>query len=155
MKDRINKFILTENLTSAEFADLIGVQRSSVSHVLNGRNNPSFTFIQKILEVFPKLNARWLMNGEGQMYGSNTNVNHTIENEAFEEDLPDLFTPISTSSDKPLIKTTPEAIVKSSEEKVKTAVSSKIPVQPTEGKTVKKVLIFYSDHTFDEYGPAD
>lgn len=68
MKDRILKFIDSEKLTAAEFADKIGVQRSNVSHVLNGRNNPGFGFIQKVLESFPSINSRWLITGEGDMY---------------------------------------------------------------------------------------
>ena len=48
MKDRITEFLASEGISPAEFADKIGVQRSSVSHVLNGRNYPSASFIQKM-----------------------------------------------------------------------------------------------------------
>ena len=51
-----------------KFADLIGVQRSSVSHVLSGRNNPSYDFLQKTLKAFPGLKADWIMLGTGPMY---------------------------------------------------------------------------------------
>lgn len=68
MKDRLIQLLDLEQLTPSKFADLIGVQRSSISHVLSGRNNPSFDFLQKTLRSFPGLNAEWLMLGKGKMY---------------------------------------------------------------------------------------
>jgi transcriptional regulator with XRE-family HTH domain len=67
MKDRIVKFLASESISPAEFADKIGVQRSSMSHILNGRNYPSASFLQKMLQVYPNLNPRWLMIGDGAM----------------------------------------------------------------------------------------
>jgi len=67
MKDRIVKFLASEHISPAEFADKIGVQRSSMSHILNGRNYPSASFLQKMFQAFPSVNPRWLMIGEGSM----------------------------------------------------------------------------------------
>jgi transcriptional regulator with XRE-family HTH domain len=67
MKDRIVKFLISEKISPAEFADKIGVQRSSMSHILNGRNFPSASFLQKMLQAYPLLNPRWLMVGVGEM----------------------------------------------------------------------------------------
>lgn len=67
MKDRIIQFLTAERITPAEFADKIGVQRSSMSHILNGRNFPSASFLQKMLSAYPGLNSRWLMIGDGDM----------------------------------------------------------------------------------------
>lgn len=68
MEDRLLKLLDTEQLSSSKFADVIGVQRSSVSHILTGRNKPSFDFLQKTLKAFPMLNSDWLILGEGEMY---------------------------------------------------------------------------------------
>ena len=62
--DRIKTIIKVNQLSSSAFADEIGVQRSSVSHILSGRNNPSLEFIQKTLQRFPKVNAEWLISGK-------------------------------------------------------------------------------------------
>lgn len=58
--------VLMENLklSPSEFADRIGVQRSSVSHVLNGRNKPSLDFMEKILIAFPLTDVSWLITGK-------------------------------------------------------------------------------------------
>jgi len=68
MKDRIEKFLKIENITPAKFAEEIGVQRSSISHILSGRNNPSLELIQKILQRFNYINAEWLILGKGEMF---------------------------------------------------------------------------------------
>lgn len=61
--------ILMKNyeLTASEFADKIDVQRSSMSHLVSGRNKPSLDFIQKILNNFSDLNPTWLIMGTGPM----------------------------------------------------------------------------------------
>ena len=57
-----------EGLSPSQFADKLGVQRSGVSHLLSGRNKPSFEFISKMLAAYPKLNPDWLIMGSGKAY---------------------------------------------------------------------------------------
>ena len=68
MQAQIQEILRREGMSSSQFADRIGVQRSSVSHVVSGRNKPGFDFISKILKAFPGVNASWLITGEGEMY---------------------------------------------------------------------------------------
>lgn len=68
MKERLEKFIKTEGLTPSRFAEIMGVQPSSISHILGGRNKPSFDFIEKMLLRFPKVNPDWLLLGKGTVY---------------------------------------------------------------------------------------
>ena len=67
------------NLTASAFADEIGVQRSSMSHILSGRNKPSLELIQKVLSRFPKVSADWLIAGvtNTEKMEINTDVNST------------------------------------------------------------------------------
>jgi len=51
--------------TASSFAEKIGVQRSSISHILSGRNKPSLEFVLKILTSFPEVELYWLLNGKG------------------------------------------------------------------------------------------
>jgi predicted transcriptional regulator len=75
MKDRIQKFIDYKNISAGELADILEVQRSNISHILNGRNKPGASFIEKFLLAFPNVNARWLFTGEGNMVlGTNENL---------------------------------------------------------------------------------
>lgn len=62
---RIHQIIQEQQLSAAAFADSIGVQRSSISHVLSGRNKPSLDFILKTLQAFPHVSSQWLLFGKG------------------------------------------------------------------------------------------
>ena len=67
MKDRIKKYMEYKNISAGELSNLLEVQRSNISHILNGRNMPGAAFIEKLLINFPDLNARWLLTGVGEM----------------------------------------------------------------------------------------
>ncbi len=149
MKDRIIKFIESEHLTAAEFADRIGVQRSSVSHVLNGRNNPGFSFIQKILESFPSINPRWLIIGEGDVYNSN------IKRASVESSSKNLFTEVSKNIEPKEINN--ENFKDKSENKQDTTIKHETVEnvrKVASPRRIVKVLIFYDDHTFEDFQPA-
>ena len=51
MKERINQLIVNENLTAAQFAEKVGISPASLSHILNGRNEPTLKVLMKIHEV--------------------------------------------------------------------------------------------------------
>jgi plasmid maintenance system antidote protein VapI len=67
MKERILEFLRIENRSSAQFAEEIGVQPSSISHIISGRNNPSLDFVIKMLTKYPDISSDWLLFGKGQM----------------------------------------------------------------------------------------
>ena len=146
MQDRILKFIESENITAAEFADKIGVQRSSVSHVLNGRNKPGFAFIQKILEAFPSLNSRWLLTGSGQMLDKSDQKLIPSTGAA------NLFSTLNQPEQHnavPQVKS-----IEQSEKQEDNPKPSTNRVISSDEKEVVRVLIFYSDHTFEDFRPA-
>ena len=62
---RIETIISHLELTVSAFADEIGVQRSSLSHLLNGRNKPSLDFVMKLVDTYPQVDLYWLLKGEG------------------------------------------------------------------------------------------
>ena len=72
MNERIARIISTANLSNKEFAELLGIQRSGVSHLLSGRNKPSLDFLEKLLMHFPDINPRWLILGYGDMRSRKT-----------------------------------------------------------------------------------
>ena len=97
MNTRLKQFLSAENITQAQFADSINVVRASVSHVLSGRNNPSYEFIRSIMVQYPNLNIEWLMFGKGRMYKDNI-----LFPEFEEEQLPEQYaseeSPIETEA---------------------------------------------------------
>ena len=135
MKERILEIIQKETMTSTHFADKIGVQRSSVSHVINGRNKPGFEFIQKILVAFQDINAEWLLTGRGEMYKSQTKE-HT------------LFTEVENDTEK---KSGPEVV--NDIQKSNKGQGEEREISGKERKKIEKILVFFKDKTFKEYYP--
>ncbi len=72
MIERIRELLSEKDLTAAAFADKLGVPRSTISHILSGRNKPSLEMVHKILDAFPDLRIEWLVRGEGTMYATHT-----------------------------------------------------------------------------------
>ena len=62
---RLEKVIDFYSETASSFAENIGVQRSSISHILSGRNKPSLDFVLKVLSFYPEVELYWLLNGKG------------------------------------------------------------------------------------------
>lgn len=84
---RLKKVIDYYGESASSFAEKIGVQRSSISHILSGRNKPSLEFILKILSSFPDVELYWLLNGKGE-FPSNQNstvIQTEIPNLSIEE----------------------------------------------------------------------
>jgi transcriptional regulator with XRE-family HTH domain len=143
MKDRIIKFLTAEGLTATKFADEIGVQRSSISHILSGRNNPSFEFIQKILNRYKNLSAEWLIQGTGQMYKKPENAMNTIP-------VNQVPSPPDNRADQlNLFKPHMENKASFSESNKTILIKEDEKISPS--RKVEKILLFYSDKTFDEF----
>ena len=87
---RLKKVIDFHQLTASMFADKIGVQRSSISHILSGRNKPSLDFILKVIAEFDEVDMYWLLNGKGT-FPKNTKTPtpslHNIETKSNEKNI--------------------------------------------------------------------
>ncbi|MCQ2307660.1 MAG: helix-turn-helix domain-containing protein [Bacteroidales bacterium] len=63
-KERLAHILRSKNLTGAQFAGLMGIQPSNVSHLISGRNNPSLDFLIKLKETFPEYSFDWIILGK-------------------------------------------------------------------------------------------
>ena len=149
MNERIIKILENEGLTAAKFADRIGVQRSSISHIISGRNKPSFDFIAKTIESFPEINAEWLINGKGNIYKEDKIVKNEIikERELFKEDIK---TNVGESAET-AINSHKEDL--SMDKKINKSYLKKEDV--TNVTNIEKILILFSDGSFREYYRKD
>jgi transcriptional regulator with XRE-family HTH domain len=80
MKDRIAQIMEHEGMNAMLFAKETGIQQASISHILNGRNNPSLEIIKRIHQRFSYINLEWLLYGEGEMITSSNAPAETGEN---------------------------------------------------------------------------
>ena len=67
MNRRFKLWLDSENLNANSLAKLVDLNRSSISHIVNGRNKPSIDMLEKILSFYPNLNINWLITGFGSM----------------------------------------------------------------------------------------
>lgn len=161
MKERVSQLILSKGLTSSKFAELLDVQPSSISHILSGRNNPSYDFILKVLTVFTDVDPNWLLLGQGGIYREENEVkNEPLNDKSIDIDSNMLY---ETESDHHLL--TESSPIYSSQEiastttpGVSTVVEGGVDSTPlvttvNSKKRIERVLIFYSDKTFSEYSP--
>lgn len=133
MQNQLQEILTREKLSSSQFADRIGVQRSSVSHVLSGRNKPGFDFIQKLLTAFPEINGDWLITGKGEMYRKKSTSEDLFEVKSEVQQLENH----SKNEKKPVTLN----IKKPEKEELK------IP----KTREIERVIVFYTDRTFREY----
>ncbi len=163
MKERLLKFLNSQNLSSARFAEIIGVQPSGISHILSGRNKPGFDFIQKILSSYPSLNAEWLIIGKGNMF-KNENVQGDLFSGEYDDNKNDSDEnkemPDEQIEDKDIdnedINNFEDTDVKKTglKDDYRSQYGSQFRVTDvTKDKVVKKIVIFYSDRSFTEYLP--
>lgn len=159
MKERILQLLDIENLSPSKFADIIGVQRSSVSHVLSGRNKPSFDFLQKTLKAFPGMKADWLMLGTGPMY---ERMGRDVQADLFEGsgDMGAEGTEIkeekrAVDNDEPGVSSgfeyEKEGVDDQHETDVKEHSENK---EKTEKRKIIQVMILYDDDTFTTFRPS-
>ncbi|MDR7212038.1 helix-turn-helix transcriptional regulator [Flavobacterium piscis] len=139
-------------LNASSFADKIGVQRSSMSHLLSGRNKPSLDFVMKILEVFPDVDLYWILNGKGDfpkkdeqiIIQQKENFSDIIKpvapafpNENFTEQ--DLFSKINFEDDKKIQSNSNMEIKDSNNRQAE--------------EEIERIVFFYKNGTFKVYIP--
>jgi transcriptional regulator with XRE-family HTH domain len=87
IQERILQIMTNYGLNAGQFADKLGVQPSSISHILSGRNKPSLDFVTKLLNCFPQIDYMWLVMGKGSMFKINDESEKLINNnEKLKED---------------------------------------------------------------------
>ena len=147
-KERIEKVMESEGLSSSIFAAEIGIQGSTLSHILNGRNNPSLDVLKKVLNRFRTISSDWLILGIGSMYRNSA--------QSHQGTLFDIKPEIINNAPEPYIqKETQENKVDCIENRnseVKTTnspiVQAIVPMEKE--KSISKIVVFYSDGTFEE-----
>ena len=143
MNTRLKQFLAAENITQAQFADSINVVRASVSHVLSGRNNPSFDFIKAMMQQYPNLNIDWLMFGKGRMYKDSRQEPEPVEDLLF-SDL-DIEDDLRAPSPAPVEEKTPSI---ASSTTLNTSIENM--QQSVNQRKVSKILILFDDGTYQE-----
>lgn len=131
-KERLETLMRHEGLSLSQFANEINIQGSTLSHIMNGRNNPSLDVVKRILDRFPSINPDWLIFGREPMRRQISKS----------QEIPSLF-------DMEEISTPEQTQQQQVPTEIKETSQQPINVQ-NNCKEITKVVIFYSDNTYEE-----
>jgi len=166
LSDKIELLIKRKQMSSSQFADVLGIPRSSISHILSGRNKPSLDVVQKILTAFPEVSAEDLLFEDRTLIVSGTK----LPTPSGQEVLPmnTLFDVQNDTASESVKNNLPESTIVRSNLRRSVKESNLSPNAvgntgsdniPTSGRSLQKkierVIIFYSDGTFTESKPSD
>ena len=174
INERITKILEYSGLSASEFADEIDVQRSSISHIMSGRNKPSLEFVTKVKTKFPELSWNWIILGTGEMKESSTPLPFS---EKEENSSPDLFTLIDEdyknevfvqeniqnetlrelnesfpSPRKEILSDSQRLDIQENISEVQSIVNKTVTNTNAESK-IKKIVFFYENGKFEAFEP--
>ena len=151
MREKLLNLMKSEGLKPSQLAELLEINPAGISHILAGRNKPGFDLLQKILRRFPRINPDWLLLDSNRMYRDDVHPNPapaaSSQTPAIDEGL---FAPVGTprqesSNSAGTPPPAPEAPARS--------MASQIVGSRTDA-SIRKIVLFYDDLTFESYTPA-
>ena len=162
-KSKIEILMKEFNLNSAQFAEVVGIKNSTLSHILNDRNKPSLDVLKKILGRFQKINPEWLILDAGKMYRPIINsqeptlfdiIELTDSNsDNYINKMPEKSIPENVSNNsEPEVKLESTPITKIENENVTKIIEQVfVPKIEYKSKSISRIIIYYDDNTFEEF----
>lgn len=146
MQQKLRDLMTSEGLKSGQLAEMLGINPAGISHILSGRNKPGFELLQKILRRFPRLNPDWLLIDQGPMY----RPDYKAEAETASTSSIQPSQPAEAATASPSLFTAPNeatnpAIAKND------SIAASVAHHAT--GQIERIVIFYSDQTFESFTP--
>ncbi len=141
---RLQKIFTYYGLSASAFAEKMGVGRSSISHIISGRNKPSLEFVLHILENFKEVTFEWLMYGKGNFPKSNETPSNLFSEKTINTEIRNIENKPLKNNSKDLFSNTP---VIPEQQKQQESVSKPLNTDTD----VERVIIFYTNGQFKEY----
>ena len=135
-RDRVLQVMQSEGMNAKQFCQEVGISQGTLSNIMGGRNKPSLDVMQAILRRFRAVNCDWLIMGVGTMYMADAREKGTLN---LFDNVNDVVEPVKESASNQ--KTCNPVMANPCPESI---------AMPTLLRTVSKMLIFYSDGTFEE-----
>ena len=145
IKDRLSHILRAKNLTATQFAELMQIQPSNVSHLLSGRNKPSLDFLIKLKEIFPEYNYEWIILGKKPITTNDSNF-FSKENDLDKVEM--------IHYDDSVEDTDKDNLQKSQDLNINdNPVDAIIPktTRVASPNSLKQIIYVYDDHTFEVY----
>ena len=151
MKQKLQQLLKSEGLTASRLAEMLEIQPAGVSHLIAGRNKPSFDLLQKILRRFPDINPDWLLLDDEQMYRSDSGKTPEISTSE------DLFSKKSSNdtASTNIMNIHRDGEKKTAQEELICNTADKTSeISPRDASAqIDRIVIFYADGSFTDYNP--
>ncbi len=164
MKERLAKFIKNQGLTASKFAEIMEIPPSNVSHLLSGRNNPGFEFMNKMIVRFPDVNPDWLIAGNGPMCRPEiaTQIHmpecppKNVEQPLMPADADESTTLATDVTKQASTPAEPVQTDHAPQTATKPMNTSQTAIQPpvSQNSEIERIVIFYKNKSFVDYTPG-
>ncbi len=162
-----------EGINSTRLAEILGIQASGISHIMSGRNKPSYDFLLKLLQRFPQINPDWLILDKGPMYRDEIKKGAWQSAPSIASDPSQTMPYAATSAvqqkpnaglfsesaavSNPVAAPLATAFGRDDEDIIPSNNASNPVQQPARGfmpsSSIERIVVFYKDKTFSEYQP--
>ncbi len=142
MKEKLEILLREKGLNPSTLARLLEIQPSALSHILSGRNKPSFQLVVKILKTFPDVNPDWLLLDDADMLRS-TATSPTASTTPYRA--------AAASTPEPLFEISEDIDFSESKTEEKNEKEQIFRSLAGGRKRVERVIVLYSDHSFESY----
>ncbi len=153
IKDRIRIIMEREKVPPRVFAETIGVQQSTLSHILNDRNKPSLEVVMKLHQKYDYVNLEWLLYGKGEMMASQEETSFSSSSNS--DYLPSLFDEnlINSSKEPAISENRKEMPLRNAENAPKEIVKQEIRYIEKPARKITEIRIFFDDNTYETFRP--
>ena len=148
MKEKLEIIRTNERMNASELAKKLGVEASAISHIKSGRNKPSFDFVVKILAAFPHINPDWLLLDRGPYSRVDIDAATATTPELRDNVMDEPLQSVSLFDDVKNIEISDD---NSADKNIENSI---FPIRQKAGKIVERIIVLYSDKSFDSYNPT-
>tara|TARA_B110000967_G_scaffold37631_1_gene37135 strand:- start:1173 stop:1577 length:405 start_codon:yes stop_codon:yes gene_type:complete len=122
---RLQKILDFYGVTATSFSEKIAFNRSTISHLLSGRNKPSLEFVMKVLQTYPEVDLYWLLYGKGSFPTPLNKVNTQIKATGKQNTLPGV--------------------------EAENSVFENMALKNSNTSAIERIILCYKDGTFKQY----
>jgi transcriptional regulator with XRE-family HTH domain len=122
---RLQKILDFYGVTATLFSEKIAFNRSTISHLLSGRNKPSLEFVMKVLQTYPEVDLYWLLYGKGSFPTPLNKVNTQIKATSKQNTLPGV--------------------------EAENSVFENMALKNSNTSAIERIILCYKDGTFKQY----
>ncbi len=122
---RLQKILDFYGVTATSFSEKIAFNRSTISHLLSGRNKPSLEFVMKVLQTYPEVDLYWLLYGKGSFPTTVNKVNTQIKATSKQNTVPGV--------------------------EAENSVFENMALKNSNTSAIERIILCYKDGTFKQY----